>query len=240
MKNDSTPQAVTLSALHQGMIVPFDKPADWTSFDVVNKVRFASRVKKVGHAGTLDPFATGLLLVCFGKATKQVEAMMALEKEYVTVFKLGIETDSHDLTGNITKRKEVPELSETSLEKVLQKFRGEIEQIPPMFSALKHKGKRLYELAREGKSIERPARKVSIYELELISLQDDELTLRFVCSRGTYIRALARDIGRELGCGAHITTLRRTRIGSYHVDSAWKVDDFVMHIKHERKTDESL
>ncbi len=240
MSEHSTPQHITRAALQQGLVVPFAKPEGWTSFSVVNKVRAASRVKKVGHAGTLDPFATGLLLICFGKATKQVESLMSLKKEYRTVIKLGVETDTHDLTGKVVHEAPVAQISREQLEALLQKFTGEIEQVPPMFSALKHKGKRLYELARQGKTVERAPRKVTIYDLELISHKDDLLELRFVCSRGTYIRALARDIGRELGCGAHIVRLERTRIGEYTLESAWKVSDFLDHINHNRTADESL
>lgn len=224
----------TLDELHNDKILPVDKPRDWTSFDVVQKLRYASRVKKVGHAGTLDPFATGLLLICFSRATKKVPQLMELEKEYVASIKLGTETDTDDLTGKPVARHEVPDISISRLQDVLQSYIGEIDQIPPMYSALKKQGQRLYELARRGQTVEREPRRVRIKELELLRFEKDVLDIRVVCSRGTYIRALARDIGRDLGCGGHLQALVRTRIGDYHLDDAWELPALVEEIKSQR------
>lgn len=223
----STASIFAKEALEQGQVVPFNKPADWTSFDVVNKLRHITRVKKIGHAGTLDPFATGLLLICFGKATKKVETLVGLEKEYIGTIKLGAETDTLDVTGKVVKTTPVIDmLDERRIHEVLLKFIGEIEQIPPMFSAIKQKGKKLYLLARKGKIVERKPRKVNIHNISLIKFEDDELTINVVCSKGTYIRALARDMGREFGCGGFLKSLMRTRIGSSRLDDAWDLAAF--------------
>lgn len=214
------------------MICNLDKPEGWTSFDVVNKLRGASRIKKVGHAGTLDPFATGVLLICFASATKQVESLMTLEKEYEGTLVLGADTDSHDVTGNIIQQREVPALSRAALEAALQKYLGEIMQTPPMISALKKGGRRLYDMARAGENIAIEPRAVTIHAIELLSVNLPELALRVTCSRGTYIRALARDLGNDFGCGAYLKTLRRTRIGDYRSTQSLTVAQFV-----ERLTD---
>ncbi len=226
--------ALTISraALAQGMICNLDKPEGWTSFDVVNKLRGASRIKKVGHAGTLDPFATGVLLICFANATKQVESLMMLEKEYESALVLGVDTDSHDVTGKITDQHEAPMLSRAEIESALQRYVGEIMQTPPMFSAIKKEGRRLYDMARAGESVEIGPRAVTIHALELLSMNLPELTLRVTCSRGTYIRALARDLGKDFGCGAYLKTLRRTRIGEYRSAQSLTVAQFL-----ERLTD---
>ncbi|RMD93408.1 MAG: tRNA pseudouridine(55) synthase TruB [Calditrichaeota bacterium] len=224
---------ILLEELKAGKILAVNKPADWTSFDVVNKLRRVSKIKKVGHAGTLDPFATGLLLICFAKATKQVNELVDLEKEYEGTIVLGTETDTHDLTGKIRATHSVPELKIEDLENVIAHYRGEIEQIPPMYSAVKHKGQRLYQLARKGKQVERPARKVKIFRFDILSLNKTSFDFRIVCSKGTYIRALARDIGRELGCGAYVHRLVRTRIGSYRLEHAWDLDALVKQIKSQ-------
>lgn len=217
----------TRSELENGRILAFNKPANWTSFDVVNKLRSLTRVKKVGHAGTLDPFATGLLLVCFGKATKRVESLMQLEKEYLGTVVLGVETDTHDITGKKTRETSIPEtLAATQIAAALKPFQGEILQVPPMFSALKHKGKKLYELARQGKEVERTPRPVWIYALEAIEIALPEIKILVRCSRGTYIRALARDLGKELGVGAILSALVRTRIGPYALKTAWELKQF--------------
>jgi tRNA pseudouridine55 synthase len=224
--------AISRAALAQGAICNLDKPEGWTSFDVVNKLRGASRIKKVGHAGTLDPFATGVLLICFASATKQVESLMTLEKEYEGTILLGTDTDSHDVTGTITQQREVPSLSCEEIETALQRYRGEIMQTPPMISALKKGGRRLYDMARAGESIAIEPRPVTIHAIQLLNVSLPELTVRVTCSRGTYIRALARDLGKDFGCGAHLKTLRRTRIGNYRSAQSLTVAQFV-----ERLTD---
>ncbi len=224
---DSSASKISRAALSQGAIYNLDKPEGWTSFDVVNKLRGVSRIKKVGHAGTLDPFATGVLLICFASATKQVESLMTLEKEYEGTFVLGVDTDSHDVTGKIIEQREVPSLSREQIEAALQKYRGDIMQTPPMFSALKKEGRRLYDLARAGESIEVEPRPVKIYEIELLNVNLPEIALRVACSRGTYIRALARDLGNDFGCGAFLKTLRRTRIGSHRIENSLSVPQFI-------------
>lgn len=212
--------------LNAGKIVAIDKPEGWTSFDVVNKLRGLTGVKKVGHAGTLDPFATGVLLVCFAGATKQVDALMGLEKEYQGTFELGVETDSHDVTGKVIAQHPVPELSREQIEQAVQRYVGEIMQTPPMFSALKRGGRRLYELARKGEQVELEPRKVTIYSFAVLDVALPEIRFQVTCSRGTYVRALARDLGKDLGCGAFLKILRRTRIGQYAASSALSIEQF--------------
>ena len=219
-------EMIRRSELQSGKIVLLDKPVDWTSFDVVNKLRGMTKVKKVGHAGTLDPFATGLLLICFASATKQVNQLMELEKEYQGTFELGAETDSHDVTGKIIAQHPVPDLSREHIESATKKYRGEILQTPPMFSALKRDGKKLYELARQGKEVELAARPVKVYAFDILAVSLPEIRFRIACSRGTYIRAIARDLGRDLGCGAFLKTLRRTRVGAYTVADALSIQQF--------------
>ena len=198
-----------------------DKPVGPTSFRMVQLVKRALQIKKVGHAGTLDPFASGLLIVCVGRAaTKHISKLMEGDKEYSATLKLGIETDSQDCTGVVTFENDVPDLSWKEVEDCLGRFVGEQLQHPPQFSALKYKGKPLYYYARKGIKVEKPPRKIIIRELELCGLQDDLLQIRVVCSKGTYIRTLAADIGTALGSGAHLTELRRLRSGSFSVATA--------------------
>jgi tRNA pseudouridine55 synthase len=218
---------ISKAELAAGRIWSLNKPAGWTSFDVVNKLRNATRVKKVGHAGTLDPFATGVLLICFAAATKQVDKLMALEKEYEGRLVLGVETDTHDVTGRVLASQPVPDFPRHRLEEVIANYRGTILQKPPMFSALKQGGQRLYKLAREGKTVAIEPRPVTIYSLEILTVQLPELTIRLACSRGTYVRSLARDIGNDLGCGAHLKALQRTRIGPYTLAQSLTVEDFI-------------
>jgi len=224
--------AIRRAELNAGKIVAIDKPVDWTSFDVVNKLRGMTKVKKVGHAGTLDPFATGVLLICFASATKQVNQLMGLEKEYQGIFELGVETDSHDVTGKIVAQHPAPDLSREQIEAAAKKYAGEIMQTPPMFSALKRDGRKLYELARKGEQLDLEPRPVKIYAFDILAVKLPEIHFRVTCSRGTYIRALARDLGRDLGCGAFLKTLRRTRIGDYTVANALSIQQFA-----ERLTD---
>jgi tRNA pseudouridine55 synthase len=218
--------AIRRADLKAGKIVAIDKPAGWTSFDVVNKLRRMTGVKKVGHAGTLDPFATGVLLVCFAGATKQVDALMGLEKEYEGTFELGVETDSHDVTGKVIAQHPVPELSREQIEQAVRRYVGEIMQTPPMFSALKRGGRRLYELARKGEQVELEPRKVRIYAFDVLDVALPEIRFQLTCSRGTYVRALARDLGKDYGCGAFLKTLRRTRVGQYVASSALSIEQF--------------
>ncbi len=211
----------------EGYVWLIDKPQGWTSFDVVNKIRHVTRLKKVGHAGTLDPLATGLLILCGGKMTKQIDQIQGQEKEYICTVKLGVTTASYDAEQPEENIQPVDHITAVAVAQALVAFRGDIEQVPPIFSAVKVDGKRAYKSAREGKSIEMPPRKVTISELELVRYEGPEkVELRIVCSKGTYIRSLARDLGDALGVGGYLSSLRRTRIGAYQVTDALTVDHF--------------
>lgn len=196
-------------------IVLLDKPLGMSSNAALQEVKKLYFARKAGHTGSLDPLATGLLPLCFGEATKISNFLFDAPKRYTTLVKLGETTTTGDLEGDIVDSMPVPELDEAQVKAVLADFVGEIEQIPPMFSALKHKGQPLYKLAREGIEIEREPRKVSIYELNLLRMTPNSIELDVKCSKGTYIRTLAEDIGKQLGCGAHVQELRRTAIGAY-------------------------
>jgi tRNA pseudouridine55 synthase len=208
-----------------GAILNFYKPIGKSSFWIVKKVRNLVRTK-VGHAGTLDPFAEGVLLICTGKATKQAASLMSLVKEYVGEVELGIETDTDDRTGKIINQIETPVLSQEEFEQVCNDFVGDIYQIPPMFSAKKMKGRRLYKIARQGKIIERDPKLVHIDRIEVLSFDGQIAKIKVVCSKGTYIRALARDIGQKIGCGGHLKSLVRTKIGEFEVTDSIRLDQF--------------
>lgn len=216
----------------EGEILYFDKPLHWTSFDLVSKIRYkisrSLQIKKikVGHAGTLDPLATGVMIVCTGKATKKIEEFQYHSKEYIATLRLGATTPSFDLETAIDETFEISHITKEMVEEVLQQFTGRIEQIPPAFSACKIEGNRAYKLARKGMEVELKPKLLVIDEMELLSFQEDTLTLRIVCSKGTYIRALARDIGRALHSGAHLIALQRTRIGDVTLDKCLSVDEF--------------
>jgi tRNA pseudouridine55 synthase len=211
-----------------GFVLPIDKPAGWTSFDVVAKLRGGLKWKKVGHAGTLDPAATGLLLVVFGDCTTSADEFQGLGKRYIGVVKLGVTTDSDDLDGEITSESDV-RWDCAEIRRIVESFRGMIMQTPPAVSAIKVNGKRSYKRARKGEAVELAPRPVSIDEIRILELNNPFVTLDIRCSKGTYIRSIARDLGRELGCGGALASLRRTEIGSYHVDDAWSIDDALMH-----------
>ncbi len=200
-------------------ILLIDKPRDWTSHDVVGKLRGILREKRIGHSGTLDPMATGLLVVFVGRATRAVEFAEADEKEYLADLRLGVETDTQDITGRVVRTCDST-VSREELEAVLPQFRGEIEQVPPMYSAIKVNGKKLYEIARKGGEIERKPRRVTISKLELIGAEDGAYHLDVVCSKGTYIRTLCHDIGQALGVGGTMSALRRTRAGTFSMANA--------------------
>lgn len=201
-----------------------DKPAGMTSHDVINKIRRGLRVKKVGHAGTLDPMATGVLVVCLGMATRLSEYVMPSTKGYRARVYLGNTTDTYDADGDTLTERDATHITRDAVAESLVQFTGQIDQLPPMYSAIKKDGKKLYELAREGKTIERDPRSITIYDLTLIDWQPPEFTLDVVCSAGTYIRSLAYDIGETLGVGAHLSGLIRTASGAFHVDSAVSLD----------------
>ena len=217
-----------------GHIFYFDKPYQWTSFNLVAKVRRQLCLKlgikklKVGHAGTLDPLATGVMVVCAGRATKRINELQAHVKEYVATLQLGATTPSFDLEKPIDAAFPTSHITREALEAVLRRFVGRIEQVPPSFSACKVDGHRAYDLARKGREVELQPKVLVISEIELISFDASSMqcTLRVVCSKGTYIRALARDIGEALHSGAHLTALRRTRVGDVRVEDCMQVDDF--------------
>ncbi|MFI3254721.1 MAG: tRNA pseudouridine(55) synthase TruB [Eubacteriales bacterium] len=209
-------------------ILVVDKPEDWTSHDVVAKLRGVFREKRVGHAGTLDPLATGVLPVFFGRATRVVEFAMDTEKEYVAGLRLGQTTDTQDITGRVLT--ETPQhCSKEELEAVLYKFRGDIMQIPPMYSAIKIQGKKLYELARQGKEVERPPRSIRIFDLELLPdlSEEGDFLLRIQCSKGTYVRTLCHDIGQVLGCGGVMSSLRRTTAAGFSIAEAYPLMEII-------------
>ena len=201
-------------------ILLLDKRLSVSSNRALQEVRRLYNANKAGHTGSLDPLATGLLPLCFGEATKVSAMMLDDNKRYQVVVKLGVMTDTGDSEGKIIEEKPVPELSLEEIEVCLQGFSGEIEQVPPMYSALKHKGRKLYELAREGKIIERKARRITIFELKLLNATSDSLTLDVFCSKGTYIRSLAEDIGHKLGCGGTVVELRRMQAGQFKIEDA--------------------
>jgi len=213
---------VTLSGFdfEEGEVLLVDKPLTWTSFDVVRKVKSALRIKKIGHAGTLDPLATGLLILCTGKKTKQIDLIQAQEKEYTGTFRLGQTTPSFDLETPVDADLPFTHLTEADVRAATAPFVGLIEQTPPLFSAVKINGERAYEVARRGGEAEIKSKQVTIREFEITRVELPEVDFRVTCSKGTYIRSLARDFGAALGAGAHLTRLVRTRIGDYHVADA--------------------
>ncbi|MDR1942031.1 MAG: tRNA pseudouridine(55) synthase TruB [Endomicrobium sp.] len=208
-----------------GMLL-LDKPPAITSFSAANKIKKILNVKKTGHCGTLDPAATGLLLVLIGKSTKLQDRFMKRDKTYRCSFLMGTSTDTWDLDGKITGQKNCSHLRVEDIDKALDNFRGQILQIPPMYSALKHKGKKLYELAREGIKVERPPRAVNIRSARILSYENCLLDIIIECSSGTYIRSIARDLGRILDCGASVSALRREKVGSFVVENALTQKDF--------------
>lgn len=218
----------------EGEILYFDKPLRWTSFDLVAKVRYLLCRKlgvkklKVGHAGTLDPLATGVVTICTGKATKRIDELMAHTKEYVATLQLGATTPSFDLETTIDATYPTDQITREAVEEALKKFQGRIEQVPPSYSACKVDGHRAYKLARKGQEVELKAKILVIDEIELQDFDATTMqaTIRVVCSKGTYIRALARDIGQALGSGAHLTALRRTRVGETKVEQCITIEEF--------------
>lgn len=216
-----------------GELICIDKPLGWTSFDAVKRIRGAIQRRlhvkkfKVGHAGTLDPLATGVLLICTGRATRSIDTLQAGDKEYVATIRLGATTPSYDLETEIDATYPWEHITREDVERVLPDFTGRIMQVPPVFSAVKIEGKRAYNLARKGKDVELKAKPLEIKDMELIRFDMPEIEVRIVCSKGTYIRALARDLGEALGSGAHLTALRRTRVGNVTVNDCLTVDEAV-------------
>lgn len=221
----------------EGQILLIDKPYEWSSFQALNKVKWAIRKKfnlnkkfKIGHAGTLDPLATGLLVICTGRFTKKIPKIQGQPKEYTGTFTLGATTPSYDLETEVDATFPTQHINRTLIDTIVPGFLGKIKQTPPVFSALKKDGKRLYELAREGKSVEIEARTIEIHDFEITRFSLPEVDFRVVCSKGTYIRSLAHDFGKALDSGAYLSALRRTKIGDYNVDKAVTPETFAQNI----------
>ena len=221
---------LSLESILEGQLLLVDKPLKWTSFQVVNKLRWSLRTKyklkklKVGHAGTLDPLATGLLLICTGKMTKKISEIQALEKAYTGIITLGATTPSYDLETAIDQNFFIKHITKQQLDSVRKKFVGEIDQYPPIYSAIKKEGKRLYEYARKGEEIKIESRKVTLYAFDFTKIDIPRVHFHVRCSKGTYIRSLAHDFGKELESGAHLSQLRRTAIGAYSVEDSLTPD----------------
>ena len=224
---------MTVEDYQAGQILLIDKPLNWTSFQVVNKLRWQIRqafnIKKikVGHAGTLDPLATGLLVICTGKLTKQIDTFQGQIKEYTGTIILGGTTPSFDLETDINETFPIEHITEDLIYETTKQFIGEIEQFPPIFSALKKDGKRLYDYARAGEVVEIKSRKITIKEFEITKIEDNLVNFRVICSKGTYIRSLANDFGKALNSGGHLSVLRRTKIGDFNVENALSIEDFI-------------
>lgn len=231
------PTVFTADDFKNGQLLCFDKPLKWTSFQLVNKVRWLIKQRygfkniKVGHAGTLDPLATGVLLICTGKYTKRIGEFQGLEKEYTGTFTFGATTPSYDLETTFNQTFDYQHLTPEILHEATQSFTGEIEQVPPVFSALKKEGKRLYEYAREGQAVQLKSRKITVSQFDLTRIDLPEVDFKITCSKGTYIRSLAHDFGKAVNSGAHLSALRRTRIGSYTVDEALSPETFMTALK---------
>jgi tRNA pseudouridine55 synthase len=223
---------LTLEHIKEGQVLLFDKPLHWTSFQVVNKVRWLIKQKfelkkiKVGHAGTLDPLATGLVILCTGKATKTIESLMGQTKMYTGEFTLGATTPSYDMETEVDQTFDTTHINQDLIDKALHQFQGEIMQKPPVFSALKKEGKRLYEYARKGEEVDIPKRQVNIDYFKITENNLPKLNFEVQCSKGTYIRSLAFDFGKAINSGAYLSELRRTRIGDYKVENALSIEDF--------------
>ena len=237
--------SLTAQEFQDGQVLLIDKPLEWTSFQAVNKLRWeirqAHNIKKikVGHAGTLDPLATGLLVICTGKMTKQIDGFQGQIKEYTGTIVLGATTPSYDLETEINERFDTTNITEELIKETTSLFIGEIDQFPPIFSALKKEGKRLYEYARAGETVDIPSRKITINTFDIVDIdriseeQDGciKVNFRVVCSKGTYIRSLAHDFGKSLSCGGHLSVLRRTKIGDFDVANAQSIESFIKGLK---------
>ena len=218
---------MTENTFEEGRVLLIDKPIDWTSFDVVRKIRNTIKIKKVGHAGTLDPLASGLLIVCTGKFTKKINEYMAQEKEYTGTITLGATTPTYDLESEPQDFKPTEGITDEMIREKTSQFTGEIQQVPPIHSAIKQKGKPVYLLARKGIDVILEPRNLTIHEFEITKIDMPVVSFKVVCSTGTYIRSLAHDFGAALGCGGYLSSLRRTRIGEFSAQDAMSVDEFV-------------
>lgn len=222
-----------LNKYEAGQVILIDKPFDWTSFDVVRKIRSVIKIKKVGHAGTLDPLATGLLIVCTGKFTKKINEYMGMEKEYTGTFTLGAVTPTYDLESEPVEMKDISNITEDQIHEATSTFVGEIQQVPPIHSAIKQGGKPVYLIARKGIDVQLEPRTITIKSFTIEKIELPIVHFKVVCSTGTYIRSLANDYGQRLGCGAYLSGLRRTRIGEFLVSDANSIDEFVQQAKSE-------
>ena len=231
-----TNQTTDFSSLDfsSGEVILIDKPIGWSSFKVVNKIRKTIGVKKVGHSGTLDPMASGLLIICTGKKTKDISKFLGLDKTYTGIITLGKTSPSMDKETEITENEISKEINIERIKNAAKDFVGEIEQVPPMYSAIKINGKRLYKLARNGVEIERPARKVKINSFLIKNIKIPDIEFEVNCSKGTYIRVLADDMGKKLNCGGILSELRRTAIGEFNIEKSLKVEDFVNKVKKNK------
>lgn len=221
----------------EGAALLINKPLRWTSFDVVRKIRNEIRIKKVGHAGTLDPLATGLLIVCTGKFTKKIQEYQDLEKEYTGTFRLGSTTPSYDLETEPDEFFDISHLSEKDIREAAGRLTGVQMQVPPLHSAKQVGGERAYNIARRGEKMELQPREVFVRSFEIVDIRMPDVDFLIVCSKGTYIRSLAFDLGRELGAGAHLSSLCRTRIGDFRLENAMEMNDFVEQVRALRKDD---
>ena len=227
-----------MNKYEEGQVLLIDKPLDWTSFDVVRKTRNLIRIKKVGHAGTLDPLATGLLIVCTGKFTKKINEYMGMEKEYTGSFTLGAITPTYDLESAPTELRDYRFITEEQLHEATKSFTGTIQQVPPLHSAIKKDGKPVYLMARKGIDFVLEPRTITIKEFTIEKIDLPLVYFKVVCTTGTYIRSLAHDYGQHLGCGAYLSSLRRTRIGAFSVEEALSMDELSKQILHEKMATE--
>lgn len=229
-----------VNIFEEGKVLLINKPLYWTSFDAVRKIRNLVRTKKVGHAGTLDPLATGLLIICTGKFTKKINEYMAQEKEYTGSFTLGATTPTYDLESEPVNPRSTGDISNEQIIAATAGFKGEIMQVPPAHSAIKLEGKRVYELARKGKEVKLEPRKVTVHAFDITRIEMPVVYFRVVCSTGTYIRSLAHDFGQALGCGAYLSSLCRTRIGQFKLENAMTIEGFSEEINRMKETGQSL
>jgi tRNA pseudouridine55 synthase len=225
---------MTENTFEEGRVLLIDKPLEWTSFDVVRKIRNLIKIKKVGHAGTLDPLATGLLIVCTGRFTKKINDFMAQEKEYTGAITLGASTPTYDLESAPENFKPTEGITEKLINETAKKFTGEILQTPPIHSAIKQKGKPVYLMARKGIDVVLEPRKITIKKFEITSIEMPVVSFNVVCTTGTYIRSLANDFGAALGCGGYLSELRRTGIGNFRADDAMSMEEFVNCFKENK------
>ena len=223
-----------LDKYNNGQTLLVDKDLDWTSFDVVKKIKNIIKCKKVGHAGTLDPLATGLLIICTGKNTKKINEIQNQDKVYTGEFILGKSTPSHDLETEFNSQKDIKNITSDRIEEVSKRFVGEQLQRPPKFSAVKVNGKRAYEYARDNEEVKIKEKNINIYEFKITEFNLPNISFKISCTKGTYIRSIARDFGEKLGCGAVLSKLRRTEIGNYNVEDAFKVNNLADKLKKEK------